>query len=239
MPDSQLVGLIGLGAAGSQIALLLAEHGYQLLVADARPQSHFEAMLAEGAGRLRWATADEVCRECETVCTSLPSVAVIAEVAARHIFPHMRSGGTWIDLSTTDEEEVKRLGPLAKQRGIDLLEAPLTGGVHLVRSGDMTVLVGGDRAVLARHSGLLDTIGGKVVYCGGWGSACAPRRPKAARRDDSYSQPQPACGIAARRRIRRRIAEEPRSRRPPCKRRSARGLRRSPGSLLRRPAARW
>jgi len=73
-------------------------------------------------------------------------------------------------LSTTDEQEVKRLGALAKARGIDLLEAPLTGGVHLVRSGDMTVLVGGDASVLKKHSRLLHTIGGAVIHCGGWGT---------------------------------------------------------------------
>lgn len=72
--------------------------------------------------------------------------------------------------SQTDEEEVKRLGPLAKRAGVDLLEAPLTGGVHLVRSGDMTVLVGGEGHVLQRHLALLNDVGGKVIHCGGWGS---------------------------------------------------------------------
>jgi len=127
--------------------------------------------LTQGGGKLAWATADALCASCDTVLTSLPSIAIIDAVVRKHIFPHMRRGSTWIDLSTTDEDEVKRLGPLAKERGIDLLECPLTGGVHLVRSGDMTVLVGGDAAVLARHDALLNTLGGKVIHCGGWGAA--------------------------------------------------------------------
>ena len=169
MQGQETVGLIGLGAAGTGVALCLADNGYEVYVADSRPKADFEALLRQGSGRLRWSDNDALCRTCNVIITSLPSVAVIAQVAAQHIFPALR--GTWIDLSTTDEEEVKRLGPLAKQRGIDLLEAPLTGGVHLVRSGDMTVLVGGDCEVLERHSRLLHTIGGNVIHCGGWGSA--------------------------------------------------------------------
>lgn len=166
MSASPRLGLIGLGAVGSQVSQLLAENGYSLYVADVRPASAFAELLRDR--RLHYTSADEVCAKCDTVLTSLPSVAAIATVAERHIFPNLK--GTWIDLSTTDEEEVKRLGPIAKQRGIDLLEAPLTGGVHLTRSGDMTVLIGGDAAVLAKHSKLLHTIGGKVIHCGGWGS---------------------------------------------------------------------
>ena len=165
------IGLIGLGAVGTGLALLLAENGYDLVVADARPKETFEQLLKQGSGRLHWASTDELCNSCTVVLTSLPSVAIIAKVAQAHIFPNMRDGGTWIDLSTTDEEEVKRLGPLAKGFGIDLLEAPLTGGVHLVRTGDMTVLVGGDATVLGRHTALMNTIGGKVIHCGGWGTA--------------------------------------------------------------------
>ena len=176
------LGLIGLGAVGSGLSLNLARSGYTLLVSDARPKETFEALLAEGGGRLVWASPEEVCERCKTVLTSLPSVAIIADVAEKVILPRLR-GGTWIDTSTTDEAEVKRLGPLAKSVGVDLLEAPLTGGVHLVASGDMTVLVGGEAAVLAAHSDLLHTVGGKVIHCGGWGSAsvvkvrvlCGPR----------------------------------------------------------------
>lgn len=166
---AEWTGLIGLGAVGSVMALNLAENGFSLLIADSRPRTEFESLLRRGGGRIEWASATDVCRRCTTVLTSLPSVAAIAAVAEQHILPNLR--GTWIDLSTTDEAEVKRLGPLAKAQGIDLLEAPLTGGVHLVASGDMTVLVGGNDAVLKRQSALLNTIGGKVIHCGPWGSA--------------------------------------------------------------------
>jgi len=126
MATGNQVGLIGLGAVGTGLALLLAENGYNLVVADARPVSAFDALLKEGGGRLQWASADELCKRCNVVLTSLPSVAIIDKVAHAHIFPHFK--GTWIDTSTTDEDRVKQLGPIAKAKGIDLLESPLTGG---------------------------------------------------------------------------------------------------------------
>ena len=167
---NERVGLIGLGAVGSGLSLLLAENGIQVAVTDVRPKSTFDALLREGGGKLAWVpSAAELCAQCTVVLTSLPSVKIIADVFEAAIRPHLK--GTWVDLSTTDEEEVKRLGPLAKASGVDLLEAPLTGGVHLVRSGDMTMLVGGCANVMRRTMPLLEVIAGKVIHCGGWGTA--------------------------------------------------------------------
>ena len=78
MPEADgPVGLIGLGAAGSGLALCLAESGYRLLVADARPRSDFAGLLRAGGSVADWASAEEVCRRCTTVLTSLPSVPAL------------------------------------------------------------------------------------------------------------------------------------------------------------------
>jgi 3-hydroxyisobutyrate dehydrogenase len=175
----QVIGLVGLGAVGSQLALCLADAGYSLLITDARPQDSFVNLLREGKGHLRWVSVEDLCDASDVVLTSLPSVAVIAKVAEGTILPRLSArrqrygrSCTWIDLSTTDEEEVRRLGRLAQDEfGVDLIEAPLTGGVHLVRSGDMTVLCGCERAVMERHWELLNAIGGNVIHCGAWGTA--------------------------------------------------------------------
>ena len=84
------IGLIGLGAVGSGLALNLAEQGYDLYVADALPKSNFEGLLKQGAGRLHWTTADELCATCHVVLTSLPSVKIIDLVAEKHIFPRLK-----------------------------------------------------------------------------------------------------------------------------------------------------
>ena len=83
----------------------------------------------------------------------------------------LRAGGTWIDSSTNDVHELQRLAALAAEQGVDVLEAPVTGGVHLAASGEITVIVGGDADVLAAHEPAFAAIGGKVFHVGPLGSA--------------------------------------------------------------------
>jgi 3-hydroxyisobutyrate dehydrogenase len=74
-------------------------------------------------------------------------------------------------MSTTDFEDLQRLQGLAQARGIEVLECPVTGGVHLASSGQITVLVGGDPSTAARVDGILKVMGGEVIYLGKLGSA--------------------------------------------------------------------
>ncbi|HEX9448962.1 MAG TPA: NAD(P)-dependent oxidoreductase, partial [Dongiaceae bacterium] len=83
----------------------------------------------------------------------------------------LRPGGTWIDCSTNDLHELKRLAGLAAIDGIQCLEAPVTGGVHKAASGDITVLVGGEKAVFEAHLPVFRAIGGEVFHMGPLGSA--------------------------------------------------------------------
>jgi 3-hydroxyisobutyrate dehydrogenase len=80
-------------------------------------------------------------------------------------------GGTWIEMSTTDAVELKRLAGLAAERGIATLEAPVTGGVHRAASGRITVLVGGDTSVFEAHRPALEAMGGRILYMGALGDA--------------------------------------------------------------------
>ena len=80
-------------------------------------------------------------------------------------------GGTWIDTSTNDRHELQRLAEVAEAQGVHCLEAPVTGGVHLAASGQITVLVGGDADVFAAHLPAFEAIGGRVFHIGPLGSA--------------------------------------------------------------------
>jgi 3-hydroxyisobutyrate dehydrogenase len=80
-------------------------------------------------------------------------------------------GGTWIEMSTTDGDELHRLAALAAARGIATLEAPVTGGVHLAAAGRITILVGGEESVVAAHRPALEAMGGAIVAMGPLGSA--------------------------------------------------------------------
>jgi 3-hydroxyisobutyrate dehydrogenase len=84
----------------------------------------------------------------------------------------LRAGGVWIEMSTTDQNEVHRIAALANARGIATLEAPVTGGVHRAAAGEITVLVGGDRTVYEKHLPALEAMGGSIFYMGELGNAC-------------------------------------------------------------------
>ena len=83
----------------------------------------------------------------------------------------MQPGATWIENSTLGREDVLRLAQLASEQGVQMLEAPVTGGVHLAARGEITVLVGGDRALYDTHLPALQAIGGQHFHMGPLGSA--------------------------------------------------------------------
>ena len=74
-------------------------------------------------------------------------------------------------MSTNDRDELLRLAALAHEHGVATLEAPVTGGVHLAASGEITVIVGGDEAVLDAQRPLLEAMGRRIFHVGALGSA--------------------------------------------------------------------
>jgi 3-hydroxyisobutyrate dehydrogenase len=126
---------------------------------------------AEGAV---WAgSVADLARDADVVITCLPSARAVAAVveADGGVLSTLAPGGTWMDMSTSDRTELLRLSRVAAGRGIATLEAPVTGGVHLAASGEITVIVGGDEAVVESCGPLLDAMGGRVFHVGPLGSA--------------------------------------------------------------------
>ncbi len=109
----------------------------------------------------------------DSVFTCLPSpAAVSAVVTGEHgILAGLAPGGAWIDMSTNDRHEILRLAGLAADKGIACLEAPVTGGVHKAASGEITVLVGGERDAYEAHLPAFRAMGGQVFHMGPLGSA--------------------------------------------------------------------
>jgi 3-hydroxyisobutyrate dehydrogenase len=108
----------------------------------------------------------------DAVVTCLPSPAAVTAVVAGPdgVLEGLRPGGTWIDCSTNDLHELRRLAELAAARRVETLEAPVTGGVHLAAAGEITVIVGGDEAVAAEHRALFDAMGRSVYHVGPLGA---------------------------------------------------------------------
>ncbi len=164
------VGYVGLGNLGFHLAHSLVRAGHTVTVTDL-DRSSAEPLLAAGA---KWAdSAAAVAAASDVVFTCLPSPRAVDAVMAGPggVLEGLAAGGTWIDNSTNDREETMRLAALCEAKGIRVLECPVTGGVHMAATGDITVLVGGDEAVFAEHADLLAAIGSPVLYMGPLGSA--------------------------------------------------------------------
>ena len=168
--ESRNVGYIGLGNLGFHLAHSLLRSGHRVTITDL-DRAVAEPLLAKGAV---WADgAGAVAEQCDVVFTCLPSPRAVDAVVAgpNGVFSGLRAGGTWIDNSTNDQSETMRLAAIASERGIHVLESPVTGGVHKAAAGDITVLVGGDEAVFEANADLLSAIGSPVLYMGPLGSA--------------------------------------------------------------------
>lgn len=164
------LGFVGLGNLGRPLAASLLRAGFPLTVHD-RDEAAAEPLVAEGAV---WApSAREVAAASDSVFTCLPSPRAVADVVTGEagLLEGLRAGGTWIDSSTNDPHELQRLATLAEAQGVHCLEAPVTGGVHLAVSGEITVLVGGDTGVYEAHLPAFEAIGGRVFHIGPLGSA--------------------------------------------------------------------
>jgi len=160
-------GYIGLGNLGGHLAASLIRAGHDVVVydRDASLAERHRAMGATVAG-----SPAEVAEQAEHVFTCLPSPAVSEAVLAQ-LMTAMQPGATWIENSTLGRDDILRLADLARSGGVRLLEAPVTGGVHLAARGEITVLVGGDADLFETHKPALEAIGNRIFHMGPLGSA--------------------------------------------------------------------
>lgn len=159
------IGFIGLGNMGGPMALNVMKAGHQLVVMDLRAELA-KPHLARGAA---WADKpDAVARASEIVFTSLPGPREVEAVAlgAGGIVEGAARGTVYVDLSTSSATLARHIHRLCEARGVDVLDAPVSGGVPGARSGKLAVLVGGDEAVYRRVKPVLDAIGDKVIRIG-------------------------------------------------------------------------
>lgn len=166
----ETVGLIGLGNMGGGMAGNLLKAGYPLVVHDLR--SHVVREFAARGARAA-ASVPELAGLADVTLTSLPGPAEVEAVAAA-LLDGMRPGAVWVDTTTSRPTLIRRLEPRFRDRGLHVLDAPVSGGKTGAATRNLAVMVGGDRAVYERVKPVLDAIGDKVFYAGaiGAGSVC-------------------------------------------------------------------
>ncbi len=159
------VGFIGLGTMGGSMAYNALEGGNEMVVHDINPASatrHLEAGAA-------WAdTPKEVAERSEIVFTSLPGPTEVEAVAlgVSGIMEGMSAGKVYFDLSTSTPAMIRKIHAEAAARGIDVLDAPVSGGPRGAASRNLAIWVGGDKDVFDRCKPVLDSIGDKAYYVG-------------------------------------------------------------------------
>ena len=167
------VGFIGLGNMGRPMAGQLINAGHSLVVHDIRRESA-EPLIEQGA---QWAESPQaVAEQSEVICTCLPGPAEMEPVVLGRegILAGAKPGSVYIDHTTNSPDLVRRVHDLLREKGVHMLDAPVSGGMEGAYNRDLTVLVGGDRETFERCKPLLDAVGKKVMYAGeiGSGSIC-------------------------------------------------------------------
>ena len=159
------VGFIGLGTMGGSMAYNTIQGGHELVVHDIRRESatrHLEA----GA---TWADSPrEVAEASDIVFTSLPGPTEVEAVFLGEdgILQGMSAGKVYFDLSTSTPNLIRRIHDIASGQGVDVLDAPVSGGPRGAESRNLAIWVGGDKDVFDRCRPALDAIGDKAYYVG-------------------------------------------------------------------------
>lgn len=164
------IGFIGLGMMGQPMAHLLHAAGHTLVIRDAVPaatarfaQEHAGVAVASGAADFA---------SCSVVFTMLPDSRIVDAVVGE-LAPHLPPGACIIDMSSADPNRTRALAGLLGERGIGLLDAPVSGGVKRAIAGTLSIMVGGDADLLAQHLPLLQRMGQAITHVGPVGAGHA------------------------------------------------------------------
>jgi 3-hydroxyisobutyrate dehydrogenase-like beta-hydroxyacid dehydrogenase len=162
--EETTIGVIGLGQMGGGIAANLARAGYTVAGYDLKPGA--KARLVEAGGLPAESSAALVDR-CDVVCVSVEGRDAIA-LFDDLLLPRARPGQILIDHSTVPAPQTRRIGAALLAKGVQYLDAPVSGGAGGAAAGTLRVFVGGDRALAERCWPLFEAIGdpAKIVYCG-------------------------------------------------------------------------
>ncbi len=165
------VGFIGLGTMGASIALNVMRGQHSLVVYDVN-QSAANPHIKLGA---RWgATPKEVAANSDVVFTSLPGPDEVRSVALgdEGILAGLSLGSAYFDLSTNSPTMIRDLHEIFRNKGVELLDAPVSGGPAGARTGKMAIWVGGNKNTFTHYKPVLDTMSDAALYIGSIGSGC-------------------------------------------------------------------
>ena len=164
------IGFIGLGNVGGKLAGSLLRNKFDLIVRDLDENltKPFENLGARVVSSSR-----ELAEQVDLIITCLPSPKICSEVmeGKNGILNGLSENKIWLEMSTTDEAEVKRIGQKVIEKKAIPLDGPVSGGCHRAATGNIAIFVGGERKAFEKILPALTVMGRKVLHTGELGSA--------------------------------------------------------------------
>ena len=164
------IGFIGLGNVGGKLAGSLIRNNFKLTVFDLDKEimNNFKS---KGANTSK--NPKELAEAVDVVITCLPSPDACKQVMETDdgVIAGLSKDKVWLEMSTTDENDVKRMGKLVNEKKAIALDGPVSGGCHRAATGNIAIFVGGDRVAFEKILPILSAMGEKILHTGGLGSA--------------------------------------------------------------------
>ncbi|MBD1108498.1 NAD(P)-dependent oxidoreductase [Pelagibacterales bacterium SAG-MED50] len=164
------IGFIGLGNVGCKLAKSLLRNKFDLTVRDLDKNltKQFENLGAKVVH-----SAKELAEQVDLIITCLPSPKICAEVMEGEdgVINGLSENKIWLEMSTTDEAEIKRIGQKVLDKKASPLDGPVSGGCHRAATGNIAIFVGGERDAFENILPALTVMGRKVLHTGELGSA--------------------------------------------------------------------
>ena len=164
------VGFIGLGNVGGKLAKSLLRNKFDLTVRDL--DKDLTKSFSDLGAKVAY-SAKELAEQVDLIITCLPSPQICAEVMEGNegILDGLSENKIWLEMSTTDEAEVKRIGKKVIDKKAIPLDGPVSGGCHRAATGNIAIFVGGERKAFEKILPALTVMGRKILHTGKLGSA--------------------------------------------------------------------
>ena len=164
------IGFIGLGNAGGKLAGSILRNGFNLTVLDLN-DSLVDDFLNRGA--ISAASPKQMAETCDVVITCLPSPKACSEVmeSLDGVLEGLSKGKIWLEMSTTDEAEIRRIGSKVEAIGALPIDCPVSGGCHRADTGNISIFAGCKREAFDKVLPILTTMGRRVLHTGELGTA--------------------------------------------------------------------
>jgi 3-hydroxyisobutyrate dehydrogenase len=166
------IGFIGVGNMGLGMAANLAKAGHKVVAFDLSADAVQKAV---DAGCTAAGSASDTVDGSDALVTMLPAGQHVRDVYGHHVFKWAKPGMVLMDCSTIDVQSARDVGQLASDKGLNMVDAPVSGGVAAASGGTLTFMVGGTAAAFALAQPILAQMGKTVIHAGDIGAGQAAK----------------------------------------------------------------